>query len=57
MYKMSIIVKTKIKEMAHDMNVASDVSIALEKKVKALIDEGCERAKANKRNTLMGKDI
>ena len=53
----NIIVKAKVKEVAKGFNVASDVSEALDRKVNQLIVEACERAKANKRTTLMGKDI
>jgi len=52
-----LVVKAKIKEIAKDYNVAGDVALVLEKKVTLLIREGCERAKANGRKTLMGKDI
>lgn len=53
----NVIVKAKIKDIAKEFNVAGDVAEALNKKVVAMIREGCERAKANKRSTLMGKDI
>ena len=52
-----LVVKAKIKDIAHGYNVAGDVADVLEKKVTDLIRRGCERAKANGRKTLMGKDI
>ncbi len=52
-----LVVKAKIKEIAQGVNVAGDVAEVLEKKMTELIKGGCERAKANGRRTLMGKDI
>ena len=52
-----VIVKAKIKDVAKGLNVASDVSEALNQKVIKIIEEACERAKANKRTTVMGKDV
>lgn len=52
-----LVVKAKIKEIAQGFNVAGDVADVLEKKVTEMIKQGCERAKANGRRTLMGKDI
>jgi hypothetical protein len=52
-----LVVKAKIKDIAQGYNVAGDVADVLEKKVTDLIRQGCERAKANGRKTLMGKDI
>ena len=54
---MSIIVKSKIKEIAGDFNVAGDVAEALNTKVEQLIRDAAERAKANNRKTLMAKDL
>ncbi len=51
------IVKAKIKELAGDFNIAGDFSDALNDKVKILIQEAIDRAKANGRRTLMSKDI
>ncbi|MFH1770069.1 MAG: DUF1931 domain-containing protein [archaeon] len=51
------IVKAKVKEIAGEMNIAGDFSVALNEKVKALILESIERAKANGRRTLMAKDL
>jgi len=51
-----LIVKSKVKE-AIDLNVASDVAKALNKKVEMILAEAVERAKANGRRTLQGRDI
>ncbi|MBU1201036.1 MAG: DUF1931 domain-containing protein [Nanoarchaeota archaeon] len=51
------IVKAKIKEVANGLNVAGDFSDALNEKVKKIILEAIERAKANGRRTLMAKDL
>jgi len=51
------IVKGKIKELAGEINVASDFSDALNTKVQNLIKEAISRAKANGRRTLMAKDL
>ncbi|RMF55171.1 DUF1931 family protein [Candidatus Woesearchaeota archaeon] len=52
-----IIVKAKIKEATGEFNVASDFIEALDAKVKDLIKEAIERAKANGRRTVMAKDL
>lgn len=52
-----LIVKSKIKEAAKDMNVSSDVADALNKKVQKLIEEASARAKANGRRTLQARDF
>ncbi|MBI5389340.1 DUF1931 domain-containing protein [Candidatus Woesearchaeota archaeon] len=52
-----LIIKSKIKEIAGDINVGTDVAYALDKKAKELLKAGVERAKANSRRTVMGKDI
>lgn len=54
---MALIVRSKIKDAAGDFNVAGDFADALEKKVTALVKDACERAKANNRRTVMGKDL
>ena len=51
-----LIVKSKIKEVASDCNVASDVADALNKLAEELIKKGAERAKANGRRTIQAKD-
>lgn len=52
-----LIIKSKIKEAVKDLNVASDVAAALNKKVETLLKEATERAKANGRRTLQGRDL
>ena len=52
-----IIVKAKIKDFAPGFNVSGEVAGALDAKVKELLKDACERAKANNRKTLMAKDL
>ena len=52
-----LIVKAKIKEVAKDCNVGGDVADALNSRVYDAIKKGVERAKANDRKTVQGKDI
>lgn len=54
---MMVIVKSRVKEFAGDMNVAVDFVDALEKKVELLVKEAVGRAKANNRRTVMVKDL
>ena len=58
---MSLIVKTKIKEVAvidnKSLNVSSDFADALNEKVESLIRDACRRARENGRNTVMAKDL
>jgi hypothetical protein len=53
----SLVVKAKIKDAAKGFNVAGDFADALSDKVQQLINDACERAKANGRRTVMSKDI
>ena len=55
-YDNMLVVKSKIKDVA-DCNVASDFAEALDKVVEGLVKRACERAKANKRSTVMSKDL
>ena len=52
-----IIIKSKIKEIVSDMNVAAEVADTLDKKVIQLLKEASERAKANGRRTLQARDL
>jgi histone H3/H4 len=56
-----LVVKTKIKELAKidnkELNVSLDFYEAINKKVEGMIIECCKRARANGRNTVMGKDV
>ena len=62
---MSLIIKSNIKKVVKDLqgqneevsSVAEEVGLALERKVEDLLREGIERAKANKRRTLQGRDL
>ena len=57
MADIDIIVKSKIKEVVNDLNVAAEVAEALNKKVINLLHEASERAKANGRRTLQARDL
>jgi len=52
-----LIIKSKIKEAAQGLNVAAEVAEALNKKVRKLLDDAVERAKANGRRTLQARDL
>ena len=53
----SVVVRSRIKEIAKDMNVSSDFADKLSDEVKKMIDKAVERAKANKRSTIQPRDI
>ncbi len=53
----NLIIKSNIKECVSELNVASDVADALNKKVEQLLKEASERAKANGRRTLQARDL
>lgn len=53
----NIIVKSNIKNIAEDYNVASDFPDALNEKVKDIIIKAVKRAEANGRKTIMAKDL
>lgn len=52
-----LVVKSKIKEYAQDLNVSSDFAEALDKELEALIKKAVERAKANGRKTIQARDL
>ena len=56
-----LVVKAKIKEIAKidekSLNVSTDFYEEINKKVTGVIVDACKRAKANGRNTVMGKDV
>ena len=57
-----IVVRTQIKDILKESgtgveNMSKDFLPELDKKVKALVLEACNRAKANKRRTVMAKDV
>jgi len=57
----SVIVKTQIKELAvfdgKPLSVSEEFYDSFELKAKELLHEACKRAKANQRNTLLGRDL
>lgn len=57
----TLIVVSRVKELAkhenRQLNVASDFSSALTKKVEQIIADACRRAVENGRTTIMPKDI
>jgi len=57
----SLVVRSQVKNLAKvdekALNVAEGFYEALNKKVEKLIEEASRRAKANNRNTLMGRDV
>ncbi len=57
MAEIELIVKSKIKATVPDLQVASDVPEALNKKVLHILKEAAERTKANGRRTLQARDI
>lgn len=52
-----LIVKSQIKAAIPDMNVSGELAEALNKKVTELLKAAAERAKANKRKTVMAYDL
>jgi histone H3/H4 len=52
-----IVVRTKIKEIVKDMNVAEEVGDALDRAVTEILRKAVERAKGNGRRTLQARDI
>lgn len=52
-----LVVKSKIKDVVDGVNVSGDFAEALDVKVKELVANAVERAKANNRKTLMAKDL
>ncbi|MBU0929922.1 MAG: NFYB/HAP3 family transcription factor subunit [Nanoarchaeota archaeon] len=52
-----LVVRSKIKDAAKGMNVASDFADHLSKKVEEMINQAVERAKENNRKTIQPKDL
>lgn len=52
-----LIVKSKIREAVDGMNVSTEVAPALNKKVQQILKDATDRAKANGRRTIQGRDI
>ncbi len=59
MAKANLIIKSNIRQAVKDKisNVAVEVEEALNEKVQKILDEACERAKANGRRTLHARDL
>ncbi len=55
--EIDLIIKSKIKSACPDMSVAGEVPDALNKKVKQLLDDAVQRAKANGRRTVQARDL
>lgn len=53
----SLVVRTQIKKRIGELNLAGDLMPTLNSKVEELIKKAIERAKANGRKTVMGKDV
>ena len=61
---MTLIVKNNIRKVVKELDkenavssVADEVGTVLERKVEEILEKGIERAKANKRRTLQGRDL
>ena len=54
-----LVVKRKVREYAKKkkVNLGADAAEALSKEVMRLVDRAVERAKANRRSTVKGRDI
>jgi histone H3/H4 len=53
----SVIVRSKLKDLAKGYNVAGDLADALDQKVRQLLADACARAEGNNRKTVMAKDL
>ena len=52
-----LVVRSKIKDVVKDCNVAGDFAEALSEKVEQLIKDACKRATENKRSTIQPRDL
>ncbi|MAG47875.1 DUF1931 domain-containing protein [archaeon] len=52
-----LVVRSKLKDVAKDMNVSGDFAEALSGEVEALVKRACSRAKDNGRRTVQSRDI
>jgi len=55
--KEMLIVKSKVKDVAKNHNVAGDFAEALNEVITAKVIQACERAKANGRRTVQARDL
>ena len=53
----SIVIRSKLRDVVKGLNISGDFPTALDEVVKGLINKAVERAKANNRKTVMGKDV
>ncbi len=54
---MSLVVKSKIKDLTGEFNVAGDFADALNAKLEELVRDAMRRAEGNGRRTIMAKDL
>lgn len=54
---MSLVVKSKVKDVVKDMRFAGDFADALDKKVSEIVKGAASRAKANGRATVRPNDL
>ena len=54
---MSLVNRTRLKELVGEINIAGDFEEAIEKEVERIVKRACERASANNRKTIMAKDL
>lgn len=54
-----LVVKSKVRALAKKkkMNLGGDAADTLNKEVARLVDRAAERAKANRRSTIKGRDV
>jgi len=52
-----LVVRSKIKDFAKNMNVAGDFAESLSAKVEVLVKEACKRASENGRKTVQSRDL
>ena len=52
-----LIIKSKIKEAVEGLRVSAELAEALNKKVAEILKKAAERAKSNKRTTVMAQDL
>ena len=52
-----LVVRSKIKDSAKNMNVSGDFAEALSAKVEALVKDACKRASENGRKTVQSRDL
>ena len=52
-----LVVRSKLKEAAKNMNVASDFADALSKEVEEMVKKACKRADENGRKTVQPRDL